>query len=93
MEDKQSMHLRRLPSLAVAVMLFWAGEASASAEEVNMNALQTLSSTTISSYVDTSVEWTLGDKDNAINQSAPAPIRRSSWWNSLWFWLRTHRWF
>ena len=33
------------------------------AEEAKMNALQTaLSSTTISGYVDTSVEWSLGNK-------------------------------
>lgn len=39
------------------------------AEEAKMNALQTaLSSTTISGYVDTSVEWALGNKDDTFLQ-------------------------
>ncbi len=41
------------------------------AEEARMNALQTaLSSTTISGYVDTSIEWGLGAKDQTFLQDA-----------------------
>lgn len=60
--------------------------APVSAEEARMNALQTaLSSTTISGYVDTSVEWTL-DR-NTIAQTS-----RTSFWQSFRIWLRTHSW-
>jgi len=46
------------------------------AEEAKMNALQTaLSSTTISGYVDTSVEWTLGDKNGPIQSQSYIPFR------------------
>lgn len=42
------------------------------AEEAKMNALQTaLSSTTISGYVDTSVELTLGNKNSSVQSSIP----------------------
>jgi len=42
------------------------------AEEAKMNALQTaLSSTTISGYVDTSVEWSLGNKTGIPQDSIP----------------------
>jgi len=42
------------------------------AEEAKMNALQTaLSSTTISGYVDTSIEWTLGNKNSTVQSSIP----------------------
>lgn len=42
------------------------------AEEAKMNALQTaLSSTTISGYVDTSIEWTLGNKNSGVQSSIP----------------------
>ena len=46
------------------------------AEEAKMNALQTaLSSTTISGYVDTSVEWTLGNKNTPIAIQDNIPFR------------------
>lgn len=80
-------------ALALVLALLFLGWTPASAEEVKMNSLQTaLSSTTISGYVDTSVEWTLGDKDQVLTQSVPTSVRRSSWWNSIWVWLRTNRW-
>ncbi len=42
------------------------------AEEAKMNAVQTaLSSTTISGYVDTSVEWTLGNKNSGVQSGIP----------------------
>ena len=61
--------------------------ASAAKAEEKMNAVQAaLSSTTISGYVDTSVEWTLGDKDSMQCHAV------GGWWRSFRIWLRTHRW-
>jgi len=56
------MNLRRLVALATLLTLLLAVGTPVSAEEAHMNALQTaLSSTTVSGYVDTSIEWTPGD--------------------------------
>lgn len=52
------------------------------AEEAKMNSLQTaLSSTTISGYVDTSVEWTLGDKDSFVQSAIPFRSGKSDGFN------------
>jgi hypothetical protein len=85
------MKLRHLLASAALFSLLMATGPVARAEEAKMNALQTaLSSTTISGYVDTSVEWTLGDKN-----TVPAPPSHGfgSWWRTFRLWIRARgRW-
>jgi len=77
------MKLRRLLALGALLSLLLGAHIPVVAEEARFNALQTaLSSTTISGYVDTSVEWSLGEK----------PTRRVGWWQSFRIWLTTHGW-
>lgn len=80
------MKLRQLPALSAVLLLLTAASLPVSAEEAKMNALQTaLSATTISGYVDTSVEWTVGD-DLAVQ---PLPSHRfERWWRGFRRWLR-----
>ena len=60
------------------------------AEEAKMNALQTaLSSTTISGYVDTSIEWT--PDSTSVQPPVPESVPRG-WWRAFRFWLRTRGW-
>ena len=69
------------------------GKLSASAEEAKMNALQTaLSSTTISGYVDTSVEWTTGNAPS--NPQVSANLQpKINWWRTFRLWIRMQlRW-
>jgi len=88
--QNEGMKLRQLPALGAVLLLLTAASPSVSAEEAKMNALQTaLSSTTISGYVDTSVEWTLGDKDTTVVQAAPSH-GFGSWWRSFRVWVRAH---
>ncbi|MEY4386191.1 MAG: hypothetical protein RLY20_1474 [Verrucomicrobiota bacterium] len=72
---------------------FALGKFSANAEEAKMNVLQTaLSSTTISGYVDTSVEWTLGNAPSHP-QASVNPQPKINWWCTVRLWLRMHlRW-
>ena len=81
-----AMKFHRLIALGVLLSLLVAASASVSAEEGKMNALQTaLSSTTISGYVDTSVQWT-------PNQQPVQSHGFGSWWRSFRIWVRAHGW-
>jgi hypothetical protein len=85
------MIFRRLIALGALVILLAATGSPAIAEEARMNAVQTaLSSTTISGYVDTSVEWTLGSENVAV-KSVEAP-RFTRWWRAFRMWARNYGW-
>lgn len=82
------MKLRQLLASAALFTLLLATGPVARAEEANMNMLQTaLGSTTISGYVDTSVEWTPG---NQTTVQAPPSHGFGSWWRTFRMWLRAH---
>jgi hypothetical protein len=85
------MKLGRLIALGALLTLLVTAGTPASAEEIKLNALQTaLSSNTISGYVDTSVEWSLGDGDNVTPATPSHGFGR--WWQSFRIWLWAHRW-
>ena len=79
------MTVRRYIVLGAVVMTLITTGLPASAEEAKMNALQTaLSSTTVSGYMDTSIEWT-------PSTLSPAPANGPrSWWHTFRVWLRAH---
>ena len=84
------MRLRHLLAVGALLTLLVASSTPASAEEAKMNALQTaLSSTTISGYVDTSVEWSL---DRHTTVQPPPGSNITSMWRSFRIWLRAHHW-
>ena len=84
------MKLRRLLALGAVLVMLIASNTPVSAEETKMNALQTaLGSTTISGYVDTSVEWTID------SQPAPPTLEGrgfKAWLRAFRLWVRTHGW-
>ncbi len=85
------MQLRSFLALSTAVLLLTGSGTKASAEEAKMNALQTaLSSTTISGYVDTSIEWSLDQP--SVAQPAPTHQSFGNWWRVFRLWLRTQGW-
>jgi hypothetical protein len=83
------MKTRRFACL-IAVIVALVGSCSF-ADEAKMSALQTaLSSTTISGYVDTSVEW--GFNSPTPVQPTPKPVLNpfTRWWIGFRMWFRSH---
>lgn len=92
-ERKQRMKSRRLVCLIAVIVALVCIHPPASADEGKMNVLQTsLSSTTISGYVDTSIEW--GVNRQTLVQPTPKPIPNqfARWWIGFRMWLRSHDW-
>jgi len=68
-------------------MMFLSVSTTASAEEANMNALQTaLSSTTVSGYVDTSVQWSLTERGAQIRHGR----NFRNLWQAIVIWLQAN---